>query len=438
MDFVPHDQNEQELMLKRIGVESIEELFKDISPELLVSSLNLQEALSEPDLLEEFTELAKKNKTYKAHFLGAGSYYHYIPSLVDFVISRSQLYSAYTPYQAEASQGMLQAIYEFQSIVTRLTGLEVANASMYDAASACAEACTMAHFITRKRKVLLLEGIHPEYIATIKTYLWGRNLEYEIIKLEDLESKLTPEIAGVLFQNPNFFGDIIDAEEIIKRIRSNSKKAIIIQAISDPIVLGVLKKPGEIDVDILVSEGTGLPPSFGGPNLGIFATKQKYMRKMPGRLIGKTKEMDGDREGFVLTLQAREQHIRREKALSNICSNQSLCMIACLVYFISLGKTGLREIAMQNFQKAHYLKSQIQQLESYAILNEQSTYNEFVIQSPNPEKVHNLCEKYDFLPPLDLQYYYPDRKGQLLVCVTETVKKEELDKFVQILKEAAL
>ena len=436
MDFVPHDQKEQKEMLKVIGINHIDELYQDIPENLLLTSLNLPKGLSEPDLLKDLEQIANKNKQYDASFLGAGCYYHYIPSLVDFVTSRSQFFSAYTPYQPEVSQGMLQAIYEFQTLITRLTDLDIANASMYDAASACAEACTMAHFITRKKKILIVEGLHPEYIATIKSYLWGRNLEYDIVAENDLEKALSDDLAGVIIQNPNFYGDIIDLKPIVDMVHLKTKKAKIIQVTSDPTVLGIIKSPGEYDIDIFVAEGVGMPPSFGGPNLGILATKEKFVRKMPGRLIGKTKEIKGEGEGFILTLQAREQHIRREKALSNICSNQSLCMLASLVYFISLGKTGLKQIALQNIQKAHYLKDKISKLSNYQILNQRPTYNEFVVKCPHPEKIQRLCEENNLLAPLDLRYYYPDKEGEMLICVTETVKKEHMDKFIAILEDS--
>ncbi|MHA1674432.1 MAG: aminomethyl-transferring glycine dehydrogenase subunit GcvPA, partial [Promethearchaeota archaeon] len=367
-----------------------------------------------------------------------------IPSLVDFVISRSQFYSAYTPYQAEASQGFLQAIFEYQSAISRLTELDVTNASMYDGASALAEAATLTTFYTRKNRVILIEGIHPEYIETVKTYCWGRSIKVEVIPLDQLEQKMTSDnvsdIAGVCFQSPNFFGEIEDAGEIVKLVKRVNAKTLVIQCMTDPTCLGVLTPPGKTGVDIFVAEGQsfGLPPSFGGPSLGIFAVKKKYMRKMPGRLIGLTKEINGEREGFVLTLQAREQHIRREKALSNICSNQSLCMLATLVYLVSMGKTGLKEIATQNFQKTHYLKQKIAQIPGYQVFGEKSTYNEFVVKCPNFAKLASSCKKNGILPPLELTKYFPERKNEALICVTEQNTKAQLDEFLTLAKEAAL
>jgi len=440
MDYTVNDRISQKEMLKVIGVDSIDQLYKDIPKDLRIDHLLLPEGLSEPELLQKLTDLSQKNKQYRTSFMGAGSYYHYLPSLVDFVISRSQFYSSYTPYQAEASQGMLQAIYEYQSVISRLTEMDVTNASMYDGATACAEACTMAHFYTRKSKLLLIEGLHPEYIDTIKTYLWGRNLTWEIIPIDQLEEKLDDEIAGVIFQSPNFFGDIEDVPSLVNVIRAKytQKKCVIIQAMADPTVLGKLSPPGKNGIDIFVSEGMGLPPSFGGPNLGIFSVTDKLMRKMPGRIIGMTKEIDGDKKGFVLTLQAREQHIRREKALSNICSNQSLCMLACLVYLVSLGKTGLEQVATQNFQKAHFLNEAIRQIPGYKILNSKPTYNEFTIECPNVELLSQKCKEANILPPLRLSRYYPERTNQMLVCVTENNSKGDLTQFIQIAKEAGI
>ncbi|WP_457558336.1 aminomethyl-transferring glycine dehydrogenase subunit GcvPA [Candidatus Harpocratesius sp.] len=439
MDYVPHDNKEIAEMLTAIGVDSLNDLYQDIPKNLILDHLNLANGISEPDLLKELTKLSEKNKQYSTAFIGAGSYFHYIPSLVDFVISRSQFFTAYTPYQAEASQGFLQAIFEYQSAIARLTELDVTNASMYDGASALAEAAIMAAFLTRKKKILLIKGIHPEYVETVKTYCWGRNFEVEEINLDQLEEKVNSEIGGVCFQSPNFFGEIENANEIVTKIKNLNKKTLVIQCMTDPTCLGVLVPPGKTGVDIFVAEGQsfGLPPSFGGPGLGIFATHDKYTRKMPGRLIGLTKELNGDKEGFVLTLQAREQHIRREKATSNICSNQSLCMLSALVYLVSMGKTGLKQIAMQNIQKSYYLKTKLAEISGYQILSNKPTYNEFVVKCPNYQKLKGLCKANDILPPLDLTKYYPEMKNSALFCVTEQNSKKDIELFLQLAKEAA-
>ena len=382
MDFVSHDNDTIAEMLKVIGVNKIEDLFKDIPKNIIINGLNIPEGLSEPDVLKNLKELGKKNKIYSNSFLGAGCYFHYIPTLVDFVISRSEFYTSYTPYQAEASQGYLQAIFEYQSVISRLTQMDVANASMYDGSTALAEAAIMASIITRKNQVLVLEGVHPEYIEVVKTYCWGQNITLKIVSVEKVEDELNEEIAAVLFQSPNFFGDIEDVLILAKKIKEKSPNCLIIQCMTDPTCLGVLKPPGETEIDIFVAEGQsfGINPSFGGPGLGIFTARKKFLRKIPGRLVGKTKEIEGDRKGFLLTLQAREQHIRREKASSNICTNQALCSLSTLVYLVSLGKTGLREIATQNIQKAHYVKEKINKIPGYVVLNKKPTYNEFIIE----------------------------------------------------------
>ena len=436
MDYVPHDKKTIDTMLAKIGVSNMEELYQDIPKSLLLEKLNLPDGLSEADLLKNITALSEKSHLYKTAFIGAGSYYHYIPSLVDYVISRSEFFTAYTPYQAEASQGFLQAIYEYQSVITRLTKMDVTNASMYDVASAFAEAATMCTFATRKGKILMLEGIHPEYIETINTYCWGRNIETQMVSLEKLEETINDDYAGLLFQSPNFYGELEDIPRVTKIVREKTKKCKIVYGMSDPTCLGILKAPGDYDIDIFVSEGMGLPPSFGGPNLGIFATTTKLMRKMPGRVIGVTKEIHGDGKGFVLTLQAREQHIRREKALSNICSNQSLCMLACLVYIVSLGKTGLKQVGSQNIQKANFVKRELANIPGYKITTSRPTYNEFTLECPNIENLMEKLKANDILPPLRLSHYYPERPTELLVCVTQQNSAADIDSFLQIAREA--
>ena len=389
LDFVPHDDKTIEEMLNVIGIKSLQELYQDIPSDLIVEKLNISTGLSEPDLISQLEKISHKNKVYPSSFLGAGSYFHYIPSLVDFVTSRSEFYTAYTPYQAEASQGFLQAIYEYQTVISRLTQMDVANASMYDGSTALAEAAIMSTIVTQKRSVILLEGIHPEYVEVIRTYCWGQNVNIKMVTEEKLIDGLSNDVAAVLLQSPNFFGDIEDVSRITKEVRDNCSNCLIIQVMTDPTCLGLLKPPGENDIDIFVAEGQsfGLAPSFGGPGLGIFTAKKKYLRKMPGRLIGKTKEINGEKEGFVLTLQAREQHIRREKASSNICTNQALCSLAALIYLLALGRTGLKEISTQNVQKAYYVKQKLAEIPDYKILNKKPIYNEFIVECPNIESL---------------------------------------------------
>ena len=438
MDFISHDEKTIAEMLKIINVPKVDDLFQDIPKDLIIKTLNISDGMSEPDVLNKMKEYGAKNKIYSHSFLGAGCYYHYIPSLVDFVISRSEFYTSYTPYQAEASQGYLQAIYEYQSVISRLTEMEIANASMYDGSTSLAEAAIMASIITGKNQVVLLEGVHPEYIDVVKTYCWGQNIELKITSEENLNDELNEEIAAVMFQSPNFFGDITDVLLLSKNVKEKYPNCLLIQCMTDPTCLGLLKPPGKTDVDIFVAEGQsfGITPSFGGPGLGIFTAKKKFLRKIPGRLVGKTKEINGNREGFMLTLQAREQHIRREKASSNICTNQALCSLSALIYLVSLGKTGLREIANQNFQKAHYVKKALASIPGYKILNKKPTYNEFIVKCPNINGLIRECKKLNILPPLQVSTYYPELSDVVLVCVTELNSNISIEKFIKAAKLA--
>ena len=438
MDFISHDEKTIAEMLKIINVPEVDDLFQDIPKDLIIKTLNISDGMSEPDVLNKMKEYGAKNKIYSHSFLGAGCYYHYIPSLVDFVISRSEFYTSYTPYQAEASQGYLQAIYEYQSVISRLTEMEIANASMYDGSTSLAEAAIMASIITGKNQVVLLEGVHPEYIDVVKTYCWGQNIELKITSEENLNDELNEEIAAVMFQSPNFFGDITDVLLLSKNVKEKYPNCLLIQCMTDPTCLGLLKPPGKTDVDIFVAEGQsfGITPSFGGPGLGIFTAKKKFLRKIPGRLVGKTKEINGNREGFMLTLQAREQHIRREKASSNICTNQALCSLSALIYLVSLGKTGLREIANQNFQKAHYVKKALASIPGYKILNKKPTYNEFIVKCPNINGLIRECKKLNILPPLQVSTYYPELSDVVLVCVTELNSNISIEKFIKAAKLA--
>ncbi|TXT58225.1 MAG: putative glycine dehydrogenase (decarboxylating) subunit 1 [Promethearchaeota archaeon] len=437
MDFVPHDEKTVYELLNAIGVDSVDQLFEDIPKDLRIDKLDIPEGLSEPELLHELTELSRKNRTYSSSFLGAGCYYHYIPSLVDFIISRSEFYTSYTPYQAEASQGFLQAIYEYQTAISRLTHMDISNASMYDGSTAMAEAIIMASAVTRRDKVLLLEGIHPEYVEVARTYCWGHNIEYEIVSIEDFSTKIDDQTAAIVIQNPLFFGDILDLSSFVNKIRESNSKCLIIQVMTDPTCLGILKAPGECDIDIFIAEGQsfGMHPSFGGPGLGIFATKKRFMRKIPGRLVGKTTEINGEGTGFLLTLQAREQHIRREKAISNICTNQALCMLSALIYLLSMGKYGLKEIAAQNIQKAYFLKDRLSKIDGFKPLNKNPTYNEFTMKVPNADYLIQQCEEKNILAPLKLSKYFPERDDQVLICVTELNSHEDIENFIQIAKE---
>ena len=438
MDFISHDEKTITEMLRIINISEVDDLFQDIPKDLIIESLNISDGISEPDVLNKMREYGEKNKIYAHSFLGAGCYYHYIPSLVDFVISRSEFYTSYTPYQAEASQGYLQAIYEYQSVISRLTEMEIANASMYDGSTSLAEAAIMASIITKKNQVILLEGVHPEYIDVVQTYCWGQNIELIITSEDKLNDVLNEDIAAVMFQSPNFFGDITEVSVLSNKVKDKYPNCLVIQCMTDPTCLGLLKPPGKTNVDIFVAEGQsfGITPSFGGPGLGIFTAKKKFLRKIPGRLVGKTKEINGDREGFLLTLQAREQHIRREKASSNICTNQALCSLSALIYLVSLGKTGLREIANQNFQKAHYVKKALASIPGYEILNKKPTYNEFIVRCPNIKGLIRECKNMNLLPPLQVSTYYPEMSDVVLVCVTELNSSNSIEKFIKAAKLA--
>ena len=370
MNFVPNTDSQQAQLLARIGVKTVEDLFEDISKDVrLKRPLNIRGGMSEQELVKHVTTLANKNKTVEEYssYLGAGAYEHFIPSFVDQLLLRSEFYTAYTPYQPEISQGTLQAIYEYQTLVCELTGMDAANASMYDGASALAEAALMTCDATRREKVLVLQTVHPEYREVMKTYLPPRGVELVEIPFQEgvadlsvLEAALQEDVAGVVIQNPNFFGRVEKAEEIAKL--AHAKGALLVMVVN-PVSLGLLKSPGECGADIVVGEGQafGNPLNFGGPYLGFLATRDKLIRRMPGRIVGVAKDKNG-KKGYVLTLQAREQHIRREKATSNICSNEALCALAFTMHLSALGKTGIVELAYLNLQNAHYAAREIEKI----------------------------------------------------------------------------
>jgi glycine dehydrogenase subunit 1 len=284
----------------------------------------------------------------------------------------------------------------------------------------------------------MIEGIHPEYVEVVKTYCWGQNINYEIIELGSLDSKLDEEYAAIIIQSPNFFGDIEDLKIIVNAVKNKYPKCLVIQVMTDPTCLGILSPPGELDIDIFVAEGQpfGISPSFGGPGLGILATKKEYLRKIPGRLVGKTKELNGEKEGFILTLQAREQHIRREKASSNICTNQALCSLAALIYLLCMGRTGLKDLAYQNIQKANYTKKKLLNIPGYKILNNKPTYNEFLLSCPDLDSLIKNCEELNLLPPLKISKYFTHMINIALVCITEMNSRKSIDLFLQAAKNS--
>ncbi|WP_026906678.1 aminomethyl-transferring glycine dehydrogenase subunit GcvPA [Paucisalibacillus globulus] len=442
MDFryLPMTETDKQEMLDTIGVSSTDELFSDIPEKVrLKEVLNLKAPKSEADLKKELVQMANKNYNLMEYtsFLGAGVYDHFIPSVVDHVISRSEFYTAYTPYQPEISQGELQAIFEFQTMISELTGMPVANSSMYDGGTSLAEAVNLSAAQTRKKKILVSKAVHPESQAVIETYGKGPNLEIVYIDhingrtdLNQLAHELDEKTASVVMQYPNFFGQIEPLAEVRNILDQQSKAMFIVS--SNPLSLGYLTPPGKFGADIVVGDTQvfGIPAQFGGPHCGYFATTEKLMRKIPGRLVGQTTDEYGLR-GFVLTLQAREQHIRRDKATSNICSNQALNALASSVAMSSIGKHGLKKMSELNMQKARYAKKKFEDA-GFEVISTGSFFNEFVVKLPVTVKEANdmLLEK-GFIGGYDLATYYPELEGHMLVAVTEIRTKEEIDAFVK-------
>ena len=441
MPYTPHTKDDVKRMLTRIGIEKESELFDYIPQSLRAKSFDLKEGLSEFEVYEDFKEMASKNDTSKVCFLGGGYYDHIIPTAVDALSGRSEFYTAYTPYQAEASQGTLQALYEYQSLVCELTNLEVTNASMYDGGSAMAEAALMAVRITKRDKIIVDSGVNPIYKKIIKTYLAYHDIEVIFMKaisdkvdMETLTSLIDDSVAAYIFQNPNFFGSIEDYSQIVEALHVNKSLAIMS---AYPIALGVLKTPGELDVDIYCGDGQSLGNylGFGGPSFGILATKQKYVRNLPGRIVGLTNDRN-DKRAYVLTLQAREQHIRRQKATSNICSNQNLMTLRATIFMSLLGKHGFEKLALQNYNNANYLKTELAKLGAVKIFNQNVTFNEFVIELPIAcdEFLDKMSEK-GFFAGLKLDNLYENFENRVLVSVTEKRTKAQIDSFVASVKE---
>jgi len=444
MPYVANTDENRRQMLERIGVGSFEELLKDIPEELrLKKPLNLPSALSELEVTNLMRELSEQNKSSLEYvnFLGAGSYDHFIPAVVDQIISRSEFYTAYTPYQAEASQGTLQSIYEFQSLICQLTEMELANASLYDGGSALGEACLLAHYHTEKNRILIPENLHPLYKRVLKTYVSGQGLKLvEVahidgqIRASAVKEKIDDQTAAVVIQNPNFFGVLEEDIEEIEKLTHSSGALLVM--VCDPISLGILKTPGEYNADIVVGEGQSLGNrmSFGGPYLGYFACKREYLRRLPGRLIGVTTDNRGQR-GFVMTLQTREQHIRREKATSNICTNQGLMALAATVYLSLLGKQGIKKVAELCLQKAHCTLEKIESETGFKRKFSAPFFTEFVLESPvAPKKVIKAGLKQNLLAGVDLSQFKMGLDGCLLVAVTEKRSKAEIDGLVSFFK----
>lgn len=439
MRYFPHTEEDIREMLDVVGVDTLNELYATIPPDSLrTDELLLPDPMSEWELNDYMAGLAETmavSPEYKV-FLGAGSYEHFIPQSVIQLISRSEFLTAYTPYQPELSQGTLQAIYEYQTLLARLLGMETANASMYDGASALAEALLMAIRINHKTRVAIARSIHPSYRQVVKTYFSSTG--YELVELPSSEDGRTDlsslseidDLAAVAVQSPNFFGCIEDLRSAGES--AHERGALFVVCFSEPLAYGLLKNPGSQGADIVCGEGQsfGIPQSFGGPGLGMFASKMQFVRSMPGRLVGLSKDRDGKR-GFVLTLATREQHIRREKATSNICTNGSLCALAAAMYMASLGGTGIRELAALNRDKAEYLKRELARA-GFRLPFSAPTFNEFVVEFPESrESLYDRMLERKFIPGLPLVTYYPDLANHYLLCVTETKTRADLDALVR-------
>ncbi|EOA9300260.1 TPA: aminomethyl-transferring glycine dehydrogenase subunit GcvPA [Staphylococcus aureus] len=437
--YIPLTEKDKQEMLQTIGAKSIGELFGDVPSDILLNrDLNIAEGEAETTLLRRLNRIASKNITKETHtsFLGAGVYDHYAPSVVDAMISRSEFYTAYTPYQPEISQGELQAIFEFQTLICELTDMDVANSSMYDGMTSFAEACILAFSQTKKNKIVVSKGLHYQALQVLHTYAKTRK-EFEVVEidldgtvtdLKKLEAAVDDKTAAVAVQYPNFYGSIEDLEKIHSFIED--KKALFI-VYANPLALGLLTPPGSFGADIVVGDTQpfGIPAQFGGPHCGYFATTKKLMRKVPGRLVGQTQDDEGNR-GFVLTLQAREQHIRRDKATSNICSNQALNALASSIAMSALGKQGIYDIAVQNIEHANYAKQQFIK-KGFEVLDGTS-FNEFVVKFDKPiQQVNEELVKYNIIGGFDLGVVSDDFKNHMLIAVTELRTKDEIDTFVE-------
>ncbi len=441
MDYCPHTSDDIAQMQSVIGISSLEELFTDIPEKFKLKQIpDIPDALSELETLSVMNGLAGKNKLPRFTLTGAGAYHHFIPAVVGHITGRAEFYTAYTPYQAEISQGVLQAIYEYQTMIAHLTGTEIANASMYDGASAMAEAAVLCAKMSNRNKIIVARSVHREYRQVLRTYCWANG--YTIVELpyapsgqidlDALERKLDDQVAAVIVQSPNLFGVIEDIAPAVDV--AHKKGALLVAGFTDGTSLGILKPAGAQGADFVVGEGQsfGNALNYGGPYLGIFAAKEKYMRRIPGRLVGATVDKKG-RRGFVLTLQTREQHIRREKATSNICSNEALCALAAGVYLAALGRN-LKRLAELNVYKAQYLKHRLLELPGWKEVFSAPVYNEFVLRCPDSKKVNEKLKQEGIIGGYEMDRDYPELENTLLFCATEMISKEDMDKVVSILR----
>lgn len=446
MSYISLSEKDKKEMLAKIGISSVEELFCSIPDDLRVKQkLDVPEALTEPELTRQIEEIANQNSYHHfLSFLGAGAYSHVIPSVVDYLSSRGEFLSPYTPYQPEVSQGTLQIIFEFQTLICQLTGMDIANASLYDGASGAAEATLMAHRLKSRPKILVAKSVHPQYREVIQTY--SRNLDLSVeeiaysdrgeVDFEDLNKKLDEDTSAVLVQSPNFFGVIENIDNI--STLTHERQALSIVVVAEPVSFGILEAPGNLGADIVTGEGQsfGLHLSFGGPYLGFMACQKEFLRQFPGRITGETKDVDGKR-GFVLTLSTREQHIRRERATSNICTNQAWCALRATIFLELLGKKGLKELAWQNIQKANYARDKITQIKGIKPRFRGACFNEFILEFENPwADIDTFLQEKGIIGGLSVEESYPELANCVLVCVTESHKKEDIDRFICHLEEA--
>lgn len=446
MPFIPNTDADRKKMLQAIGVKNFEELISDIPEELLFhGTLNLPPALSEMEIMAELTAKSKRNIGCEDQilFIGGGAYDHYIPAAIDHIVSRSEFYTAYTPYQPEVSQGTLQVIYEFQSMIAELTRMDVANASIYDGGSALAESVLMAIAETGRKKILISKTVNPFYRNVISTYLRGQNVEMRLINehagvtdMDDLRGSIDDQTAGLVIQHPNFFGCLENVHEMADLVHMHG--ALFLTS-NDPMSLPILEPPGDYGVDIATGEGQcfGNSLNFGGPYLGLLATKEKYIRRMPGRIVGMTDDAH-DKRGFVLTFQTREQHIRRDKATSNICTNQALNALTATVYLALMGRTGLEKIALTCLEKSHYLAEKISEIEGFGLKFAHPFFKEFAVRTPvDPDIIIQKLLSHNIHAGLNVKRFDYDLEHTLLIAVTEKRTQDQLDLFVRTLKSFA-
>jgi len=445
MSYISLSDKDKKEMLAKIGISSLDELFESIPEDSKLNrDLELPPALSEPELEDTFKEISSKNKHSDfLSFLGAGAYRHFIPAIVDYLSARGEFISPYTPYQAEVNQGTLQVIFEFQTLICQLTGMDISNASLYEGASGAAEAVLMADRLKRKSKVLVARTLHPEYRNVIDTYTKNLGITVEEVgyeqtgevDIQDLQSKLDEKTSAVLIQSPNFVGVIEDVQKISDL--AHDRQALSIVVVTEAISMGLLEAAGHLGADIVTGEGQsfGIPLSFGGPYLGFMACRKEFLRQFPGRIAGETTDVDG-KKGFVLTLSTREQHIRRERATSNICTNQAWCALRAAIFLDTLGKSGLKEMAHQNAQKAHYAAERLGQIKGIEQKFSGPFFNEFVIELPTEwSSVHQALKKKGIIPGLGLEEFFPELRNCALLCITEMHKKEDIDRLVTALED---